>query len=1432
MNPIASQKRLILLVAAGLAVAGALCWLLMPRQEDPDFPYRNGLLIIPFPGADPYSVERLVIEPVEDALAEVNDIKHINATARSGVAIVSIALRDVLDSEAADDAWDDVRVQLTEAQRDFPDAVSEPELSTRLTDLESIVVAVTGSDDPLELADAAETLRDAMRRLPQVSRVEMTADPGEQITITLDDAVSRRLGIDAQTLAGALAARNQIIPGGGLKVGATTVSLDPRSDFKDLESLARTPIVLPSGSAIELRDVARVERGVTSPAQELMRFNGQPAVAIGVVPRDRIDVVSFGRDVHERLDAVAADIAPLKLNIIAAQPDRVEARLSDLGSSLLQGVGIVALVLIFAMGLRLGLLVSLIVPLVALSSLAVYAGLGGTLHQISIAALVLSLGLLVDNAIVIAERIQWRLDRDETLADAAWNTVKELFWPLGAATGTTLASFLPLLLSTGPSADFTRAIPQVVMLTLVLSFIFAVTVTPALALFFMKRSKAGAAQAPAWLRRFSATPGRHPWLVLAAAVLLVVSTGALAPLVKLQFFPGGDRNQVVLEMEWPEGTHLSQTDQSVRMMEEALMRRPEVVNVSSYVGRSTPAFYYNLLRKPRAPQLGQLLVTLQDQSQVPELMDWSRRQARQLLPGVTFVARSLEQGPPLKAPIEIRVYGDGTNDLKPLARWTQEVHGVLASLDTTRDVRNDLSLGAPTLTLNVDDAAAARARVSRRDVALAVLGRARGIPVGDFRAGDEVVPILVRAPEGEHYPIEQIDTVDVAAPGIPAVPLAAVAQTAVEMRPASIKRRDRRRFTTVLAQLAPGQTFGPVMALIKPRLVEMEAQGLVYELGGEAEGSGEANTAIFTAAPLGAMALLFFLLAQFRSFRKVGIILLTVPLAVTGVIPGLLLFDQPFGFTSLLGVLSLIGIVVNNAIILIDVIDVSLEEGAPLQDALEEAVQVRLRPILLTTLTTVLGLAPLLFSSSTLWPPLASAMITGLLASTGLTLLVVPAVYRLLFARSAAPKAAAATAALLLLALAAPAAAQPVTLDQAMSMAEARQQVEASKRQVQAAESQHDLAVRQAWAPSLTVQAEATARSEALGAETPFGVIENTPDKDAQAAVVLRQPILQPADQWLRVDAAEKARQTADHQLTRTLDASRFEAANAYLRVLAIDAGRTAVAALIQTLDSQLSNLRALEDAGRTLESDRLRVEAALASARQDQLALTQNFEAARWDLSRTINLQGAAQLAPWSFNAFESLNALLAIEPEDVIEKRADLLALNAQIERLGLEGDAILWDAAPQVTVEGRWITISNEVARPGDWFEAGVTVTWTPFAGGSRLAAQDNIEHQRAALQAQRIERKRAIEVQVIAARARLNTSLAAIPVRGQAREQLQESLRITQERYKAGRAILTDVLTIAAEVRQSQAQEELARIEAIGAAFELLFAAGLPVELPQP
>lgn len=984
-----ARQRLLGLVVGMMMLVGIAAYFNMARQEDPSFPHRAGLLVVQYPGATAEAVERLVLRPLEEELLQVEEIDFIKSTARGGVAVLRIMQHQKI--YATSQAWDRVRQAMARAQLQFPDGVGQMSLDDRLVDIPVVVLAVRGAPSLLELSRGAERLKDALMGLSSLSRIDIDAQADEQITLAIDDAALSRIGLTPEQLAQVVSSRNQVIPGGFVVAGGKRLAVLSNSEFVSIDDLRRTQIPLPDGSFVPLAAIAEVWRGPLEPAQSEAWYNGERVVLLNIYARrGQVDAIDFGIALRARVAELAPEFAPLQVEEMFFQPDEVATRLHDLEGSLLISMMIIIAVVFYGMGLRTGLLVATMLPVVALITLGVYNLGGGVLHQVAIIGMVVSLGILIDNGIVMVENIQTRLAEGAKPGAAVAGAIRELVGPLGASTATTLAAFTPLLLSKGGTGDFTRGVPVMIMLSLTISFLISISLAPLLAARFLKPNSSERGAALRQLgERIAIIATGNPRRILKVGGLIVLVSFLLAPFLSMQFFPNADRPLVILDLLLPEGTDQAQTARVSESVERAMYQRDDVTDIHRFVGFSGPTFFYNLLVNPQAPNRARLVLLAKDIPATRAVMSFAREYVTQTLPEVTLAATVLGQGPPRDAPVEVRVYNPDNNQRRQAA---EHIFRLLRYTPGAVDIRHTIDHGTPALRVEVDDAVAQRSGLSRADVARTLFGQSYGLTAEQYRQERDPMPIVLRSVEGTHLPLSRLLSTNMYPQQGPPVPLMQVARVHVDWQPAAVTRRNSERIDTVSANLYDGYSFSEVLDGLNAALaLQPLPKNTRIEFGGDSQGSGDANKALATSAPIGILLLLFFLVWQFNSFRRVAIVLLTVPMAAVGIIPGLVLSGVPFGFMSLLGVVALVGIVVNNAIVLIDVIDQRLALGDTNHDAVYYAVARRTRPILLTTATTVAGLLPLAFTSSTLWPPMAWAIISGLLASTVLTLLLVPA---------------------------------------------------------------------------------------------------------------------------------------------------------------------------------------------------------------------------------------------------------------------------------------------------------------------------------------------------------------------------------------------------------------------------------------------------------
>lgn len=1440
---ILSQGRLIFALVAVFALAGIAAYFEMSRQEDPSFPYRAGIITVALPGASAERMERLVARPLERELGEVSQVLNIDTTLRRGVGIFIVQLRDqVYDTGAA---WDRVRVAMDRAARDYPDGVEAAKLDDRIIDASLMVLAITGPQDLRKLADHAKALRRYLLGVDGVASTSLLGDPGRQITIAIDDAAMTRNGLSPAMIARDIHASNQVTSGGTILLAGASMNLEPNTDFSSIQQIRNTAIGLAQGGTLPLSTLADVHETDASPGAAQLWFNGQRGVGLEVVAQRGVNTVALGHRLRSAVAQFSGSIAPAKIHPLFYQPEQTQSRLHNLSFNLLGSIAIILAVLFVFMGLRMGLVVAVLLPLVTLSTLTLYALGGGILQQVAVIGLVVSLGILVDNAIVMSENVQWRLNAGQPPEVAASRSIGDLAGPLFAATGTTLAAFVPMLLSTGNTADFTRALPVTIMLSLTVSYLFAITVMPLICRRYL-RAREHANRGV--LDRFGESLARlatgSPWLLIGAGLIAVLLAFACTPFLNQAFFPAADRDIVVVDMALPEGTAVGHTSAVARRLEQALRARPGVQAVHAFVGNGGPTFYYNLRRAPEAPQFARLVVKTADKNLNAPIIDFVEQYSHRQLPSADVVARILGQGPIVNAPIEIRVFNA---DPQRRVAATEAIFAATAAVSGTRDVRDDLGTGVPGIHYAVHPAIARAFGVTPMDVADTLAGRSDGQIVGEYRGERDPVPIKLRSPAGEHSSPVALSTANVYGASGRVVPLMQVATPELVLQPGAIRHYNQRRVAHVYSELQHGKAYSQVLDPLREKIAGLSLPpGTQIEYGGDSNESGKANTALFQAAPLGLALLLFFLLIQFNSFIRVGLVLLTAPFALVGVIPGLLVLGIPFGFMPLLGVIALTGIVVNNAIVLIDVVDQSLEAGLSITDAVAEAVRRRTRPIILTTATTIAGLTPLAFSDATLWPPMAWPIITGLLASTLMTLLVLPAICRLTLARPGAghgSEAGHATRSLVVilaagalalgLALPSPAVAASsdtaasIDFGQALRLAADRAQVRQGRHKLDAAIADADQIRRAGRYPTLSARASVSHSDNVAQLNTSnfLSDVEGFQDAPEQqiplgdqnrqgATIELRQPVVDIARQLYGAPAAVQQAEAARSTLAHARMQAMVTAADAYISALSNRARLRANAALIDDLKARSDRIESWQAVGRALKSDVLELRYSLAEARQNQADYQSQYRIAMARLGQAIGRDTLVSPIALRFTP-PAIKDDTSVLIQQALSQRHDMAALDDRIHATELQIEAISAERLPTIDAVASLNYNNGNVFLPDHDKRIAAELTWRPFAGGQIAARHRAAEARLSALRASRVELRRQISVAVREAA----THLQSVRERQQLMQLGVASAKATRStrsaRLDVGRANLSDVLESDTQLAERRTAARTSRNDLVSA-----------------
>ncbi|PWV74915.1 efflux RND transporter permease subunit [Halomonas sp. A11-A] len=1029
---------------AGLLVVllgAVISYLSISRAEDPAVTVRVAQVVTYLPGATPERVEQLVTDPLETAIMEMPELDFVESTSRAGVSIIRVELRpDVRDVQAG---WDKLRRKVGDARGRLPDEAQAPIINDEFGDVFGIMLSLTGEGyEQAELKEVADDVRDRLLMLDDVAKVNIHGYAEERIFLEYSEARLAELGVSPQGLAQLLAARNIVLPGGAIRSGDERLILEPTGNFTHIDDIRRALLPLPDGTLVPLGSLMEVRHGYADPPMSRYHAGGVQGLAIAIAMREGGNILDLGEQVQGAIERLERDLpVGLEFEVLANQPDRVEERINEFLINLLQAVALVCVVMLLFLGLRTGLIVASLVPSAILACLAFMGLFDIGLDQVSLGALIIALGMLVDNAIVMVESIQVSTREGKSVRQAALDSARQLRFPLLTASLTTAAAFLPQFLAVSDVGEYTRSLFQVVTITLLSSWLLSLTMIPLLCVAFIKvrpkdddaspRGQAGgeardeesdpadrarppllariAERVYAGYRRLLLALLHHRALTLAAvAGLLGLAWLGFGPLPKI-FFPQAERTIVTAELRLPFSAPIERTRAVVEeietfLAEELAAERDEagewirdgVERWGSFIGFGGERYIINHAPEPPSPEYAFLLLQTNRWQAVDGVIERLDGWLAERFPDLQATVAATSFGPPVTVPLSVRISGD---DEATLRRIAEEVRQRVVEASGTRNVRDDWGEWIKRLRVEVDPARALRAGVTERDVALSLQTALSGMTVGTFRDGDTLVPIQLRNERGEARTPDDLEGVTVLpVGGGVGVPLAQVAEVELDWGPARILRRDRFRTISVEAELAPGVTAAGVAAELRPWLEERQAEwpsGVFYEFGGEVESSRIATDSIAEKLPIGAMAILLLLVVQFNSLRRPLIILATIPLSLIGVIFGLTITGSHFGIMTFLGVVSLAGIVINNAIVLIDRIDLERAKLSP-QEAILEAGRRRLRPVLMSTLTTSGGLLPLWLGGGLLWAPMAITIIFGLLAAALITLCVVPVLYSLL----------------------------------------------------------------------------------------------------------------------------------------------------------------------------------------------------------------------------------------------------------------------------------------------------------------------------------------------------------------------------------------------------------------------------------------------------
>jgi multidrug efflux pump subunit AcrB len=993
------RRSLIVYFMLAAVIAGSLSFLRLGRGEDPAFTFRTMVVFAAWPGASLEDTLLQVTERIERTLQETRQLDRVRSYSTAGFTTIFVELKQSTPPEDVPDIWYQVRKNIGDMRITLPQGVIGPGFNDDFGDTFGIIYGFTSDGfSQRELRDHVEKVRSRLLAAPDVSKIEILGAQDERIYLEFSTAKLAGLGLSYPALVASLQAQNIVRPAGVLHTPQERVFLRVSGGFDSEEDLKAVNFSI-NGRMLRLSDIADVRRGTVDPPQPMFRVNGKPAIGLAIAMRDGGDILALGKNITAAMDEIRADLpVGIEPTLVSDQAVTVDVAIDDFMTSLWQAILIILGASFVALGVRPGAVVALAIPLTLAIVFAVMEVFAIDLHRISLGALIIALTLLVDDAMTTVDAMLRRLAAGDTKERAATFAYQTLAAPMLAGTLITIAGFVPIGFAQSSAGEYTFSIFAVVAIALITSWLVAVIFAPVIGIGLLKPPK-GDPDKPSKLMigysKFLSAAMHARWLTIGVTAAAFVAAVYGVRFVPQQFFPASDRPELLVDLTLRQNASIFATEDTVKRLEEALAKDPDVDHWSSYVGRGAIRFYLPLNVQLQNEFFGQAVVVAKDLAARERLRLKLETLLAEEFPHVVARVSPLELGPPVGWPIQYRVAGPDPDEV---ARIAQQVAQVVASSSGARHINFDWMEPARKIRVQVDQDQARLLGLSSADLAAKMNASTSGTTLTQMRDDIYLIPVVARAVADERSQVETLRQLQISIPGGRTVALGQLAVIDYDQEYPIIWRRDRTPTLTVRADVVSGTLPATVVAELLPRINELNAalpKGYRIHVGGIAEESAVSQASVFAVVPLMLLLMITVLMFQLQSFRKLGIILAILPLSLIGVVLALLVFDRPLGFVAILGILSLIGMVAKNAVILIVQIEADRAEGKSVWDAAVSAASSRLRPMSLTAFSTVLGLIPI--APTVFWGPMAFAIMGGLMIATLLTLVFLPTLYVAVF---------------------------------------------------------------------------------------------------------------------------------------------------------------------------------------------------------------------------------------------------------------------------------------------------------------------------------------------------------------------------------------------------------------------------------------------------
>ncbi|TOH62916.1 MFS transporter [Vibrio parahaemolyticus] len=997
-------------------IGGIAAFFGLGRLEDPAFTIKDAMVVTSYPGVTPQQVEEEVTYPLEKAIQQLTYVDEVNSISNRGLSQITVTMKNNYGPDDLPQIWDELRRKVNDLKVTLPPGVNEPQVIDDFGDVYGILLAVTGDGYSYkELLDYVDYLRRELELVDGVSKVSVSGQQQEQVFIEVSMKKLSSIGLSPNTVFNLLSTQNIVSDAGAIRIGDEYIRIQPTGEFQSVDELGDL-LITESGAQglIFLKDVAEIKRGYVEVPSNIINFNGSLALNVGVSFAQGVNVVEVGKAFDRRLAELKyQQPVGVEISEIYSQPKEVDKSVSGFVISLAQAVGIVIIVLLFFMGLRSGLLIGLILLLTVLGTFIFMKYLAIDLQRISLGALVIALGMLVDNAIVVVEGILIGTQKGRTRLQAATDIVTQTKWPLLGATVIAVTAFAPIGLSEDSTGEYCGTLFTVLLISLMLSWFTAISLTPFFADIFFKGQKIkqgeGEENDPyngiifVAYKKFLEFCMRRAWLTV---VVLIVGLGASVygfTLVKQSFFPSSTTPIFQLDVWLPEGTDIRATNDKLKELESWLAEQEHVDHITTTAGKGLQRFMLTYAPEKSYAAYGEITTRVDNYKALAPLMARFRDHLKANYPEINYKLKQIELGPGGGAKIEARIIGSDPTVLRTIAA---QVMDIMYADPGATNIRHDWRERTQVLEPQFNESQARRYGITKSDVDDFLSMSFSGMTIGLYRDGTTLMPIVARLPEDERIDIRNIEGMKIWSPAQSEfIPLQQVTM-GYDMRweDPIIVRKNRKRMLTVMADpdILGEETASTLQKRLQPQIEAIQMPpGYSLEWGGEYESSGDAQESLFTTMPMGYLFMFLITVFLFNSIKEPLIVWLTVPLALIGVTTGLLALNTPFGFMALLGFLSLSGMVLKNGIVLLDQIEIEMKSGKEAYDAVVDAAVSRVRPVCMAAITTILGMIPLL--PDIFFKPMAVTIMFGLGFATILTLIVVPVLYRL-FHKVSVPK--------------------------------------------------------------------------------------------------------------------------------------------------------------------------------------------------------------------------------------------------------------------------------------------------------------------------------------------------------------------------------------------------------------------------------------------